>query len=137
MKRMCSRWYSSARSGCFSRRWAKAFSTRSSSSSPRIISPHGQASLVFISFPLDRLRSTPTLRAPAVLLDEAPPLARVPDVLVLSPGLDTVELPAGEAGPVEHVGVRVEHAAAGRLADRVERPPAVVDRVDGDPLGPT
>src|SRR6187399_1201424 len=116
MNRMCSRWYSSARSGCFSRRCANAFSTRSSSSSPRIISPHEQASLVFISFPLDRLRSTPTLCAPAVLLDEAPPLPGVPDVLVLAPGLDAVELPAGEAGPVEHVRVRVEDAPAGGLA---------------------
>src|SRR5690348_2980458 len=116
MKRMCSRWYSSARSGCFSRRWAKAFSTRSSSSSPRIISPHGQASLVFISFPLDRLRSTPTLCAAAVLLDEAPPLAGVPDVLVLAPGLHAVEVPVGEAGPVEHVRVRVEDAPTGRFA---------------------
>src|SRR3954470_6425 len=132
MKRMCSRWYSSARSGCFSRRWANAFSTRSSSLSPRIISPHGQASLVFISVPLDRLRCTPTLGASAVVEDEAAPLPGVPHVLVLAPSLDAVEVPTGVAGPVEHVRVRVEHAPAGGHADCMQGAPAVVDGVDGD-----
>src|ERR1700704_152720 len=49
MKRMCSRSYSSAMSGCFSRRCAKDFSTRSSSFSPRMIWPHGQARVVFMA----------------------------------------------------------------------------------------
>src|SRR6185312_453255 len=140
MKRMCSRWYSSARSGCFSRRCANAFSTRSSSSSPRIISPHGQASLVFISGSLgstavsvDVTRRSGTS---AVLEDEAPPLPGVPDVLVLTPRPHPVELPLGEAGPVEHVWVGVEHASAGRAADGVKRAAARVDRVDGDQRRP-
>src|SRR5262245_17022260 len=56
----------------------------------------------------------------------------MPDVLVLAPGADPVELPLGETGPAEHVRVGVEHAAADRATGRVHAPAELVRRLDAD-----